>query len=164
MTIPSGIIIRNVWNLDSLFRRQHDCSFARRQILDNMRISDKRYEVVDLSSGYTLILDVGTVGIGAPFRMLSSGVWPRSVKRCWNKSYLIQCQLISHDGQDLPTRFPAVGCTVALSECAHHGFVDWTACGFLSVSLYGPFYDARGIDCLKEKTSIIWSYVLQKCR
>ena len=74
-----------------------------------------------------LILGVGTVSTGAPLlhTAVASGL-SKTIPRLigYPVSERIQCQLISYNGQDLSTRLPAVGCTVALGECANHGFVD----------------------------------------
>ena len=45
-------------------------------VVDNMEISDERYEVVDLSGGLLSSLASELLAPVPPFHILSSGVWP----------------------------------------------------------------------------------------
>ena len=64
MTIRSGIIIRMTFGTLIV------------SVVDNMEISDERYEVVDLSGGLLSSLASELLAPVPPFHILSSGVWP----------------------------------------------------------------------------------------
>ena len=73
-----------------------------------------------------------------PFHILSIGVWPKR-----NDTEVNRISSVGADSvptyqplwMGLASRLPALGCVVVLGEWAHDGFVDWTACGLLSVTL-----------------------------